>query len=123
MIGRAAVGANRRISVLVCLLRVLVSVPYESEVISGMGVGPLANECIFLCVSLAMIGKVGLDGLPKQVKTVMPEMDLGQEMHRRRFEETMSGFMHGSDVDDTQMSRMYEAQTLWDEYMAETASK
>ena len=71
----------------------------------------------------ATMGQVGVDGLPQQIKDVMPDMDLGQEKHRKRFEETISGFQHGRDIDEAQMTRMYQAQTLWDEYMAETASK
>ena len=62
-------------------------------------------------------------GLPQRVKEVLPEMDLGQESHRRRFEETINGFQHGRGMDSEAMGRMYEAQTLWDEYMAETASQ
>lgn len=50
-------------------------------------------------------------------------MDLGQEAHRRRFEDTINGFQHGGGIDSEAMGRMYEAQTLWDEYMAETTSQ
>lgn len=71
-----------------------------------------------------LAGQLGMAGLPKQVTEILPEMDLGQEAHRRRFEETINGFQHGgAAIDDDAMSRMYEAQTLWDEYMAESASK
>lgn len=63
-----------------------------------------------------------MDGLPKQLREVLPEMDLEQEAHRRRFVDTISGFQHGMDIDGDAMDRMYQAQTLWDEYMAETAS-
>eukprot|EP00904_Undaria_pinnatifida_P011366 jgi/Undpi1/735/HiC_scaffold_10.g04199.m1 len=72
---------------------------------------------------LYLINKVGMAGLPQRVKEVLPEMDLGQESHRRRFEETINGFQHGRGMDSEAMGRMYEAQTLWDEYMAETASQ
>lgn len=63
-----------------------------------------------------------MEGLPTKVRELLPEMDLGQEAHRRRFEETIGGFQHGGGIDDAAMTRLYEAQTLWDEYMAETTS-
>lgn len=63
-------------------------------------------------------------GLPKKMRDILPEMDLGQQAHRQRFEDTINGFQHGGAVmDPAAMRRLYEAQTLWDEYMAETASK
>lgn len=61
--------------------------------------------------------------MPKDIQAVMPEMDLSQERHRERFEESMRMFPHGTALDEAAMDRMYQAQTLWDEYMAETASK
>lgn len=67
--------------------------------------------------------QVGMAGLPKRIKDVLPEMDLGREAHRRRFEDTINGFQHGERIDSEAMGRMYEAQTLWDEYMAETTSQ
>lgn len=72
---------------------------------------------------LKLINRVGMEGLPKRIKEVLPEMDLGQEAHRRRFEDTINGFQHGEGIDSAAMGRMYEAQTLWDEYMAETTSQ
>lgn len=62
-------------------------------------------------------------GLPKRIKDILPEIDLDQEPHRRRFEDTIKGFQHGAGIDSEAMGRMYEAQTLWDEYMAETTSQ
>lgn len=49
-------------------------------------------------------------------------MDLGKEAHRKRFVDAINTF-HFTGMDEAAMSRMYEAQTLWDEYMAETASR
>lgn len=56
---------------------------------------------------------------------LLPEMDLGQVLHRQRFEDSINSFAgaHGGGMDIGAMDRMYQAQTLWDEYMAETASR
>lgn len=64
-----------------------------------------------------------MSGLPKRLRPILPEMDLGQEAHRLRFENAINAFPHGAALDADAMNRMYEAQTLWDEYMAESASR
>ncbi|CAN0444377.1 unnamed protein product, partial [Discosporangium mesarthrocarpum] len=69
-----------------------------------------------------LVSKVGLDGLPRELRQLLPEMDLGQTAHRHRFKEAMEAFPHG-ETDDATFQRMYESQTLWDEYMADTASR
>ena len=50
-------------------------------------------------------------------------MDLDNQAHRKRFEDAIRGFSHGAGIDAAAMNRMYEAQTLWDEYMAESTSR
>ncbi|CAN0046958.1 unnamed protein product, partial [Ectocarpus fasciculatus] len=66
---------------------------------------------------------VGIAGLPQRLLEVLPEMDLSNKAHRKRFEDAINGFQHGAGIDAAAMNRMYEAQTLWDEYMAESASR
>ncbi|CAN0343829.1 unnamed protein product [Ectocarpus sp. 12 AP-2014] len=72
---------------------------------------------------LHLINKVGIAGLPQRLQEVLPEMDLSNMAHRKRFEDAINGFQHGAGIDAAAMNRMYEAQTLWDEYMAESASR
>lgn len=67
-----------------------------------------------------LVVKNGLDGLPPSLKQLLPEVDLGDARHRLQFLSAMRA--NGHDADPTTMARMYEAQTLWDEYMAESAS-
>lgn len=67
--------------------------------------------------------QVGIAGLPDRLQEILPEMDLGNQAHRKRFEDAIRGFQHGAGIDAEAMNRMYEAQTLWDEYMAESASR
>ncbi|CAM9316161.1 unnamed protein product, partial [Hapterophycus canaliculatus] len=72
---------------------------------------------------LHLINKVGIAGLPDRLREVLPEMDLDNQAHRKRFEDAIKGFQHGAGIDAAAMNRMYEAQTLWDEYMADSASR
>ncbi|CAM9891242.1 unnamed protein product, partial [Sphacelaria rigidula] len=74
---------------------------------------------------LYLVNKVGIEKLPKRIMALLPEMDLGQVLHRQRFEDSINSFAgaHGGGMDIGAMDRMYQAQTLWDEYMAETASR
>lgn len=69
------------------------------------------------------LSQVGIAGLPQRLQEILPEMDLDNKAHRKRFEDAISGFSHGAGIDAAAMNRMYEAQTLWDEYMAESASR
>lgn len=61
--------------------------------------------------------------MPLRLLEVLPEMDLSNKAHRKRFEDAINSFQHGAGIDAAAMNRMYEAQTLWDEYMAESASR
>lgn len=66
---------------------------------------------------------MGIAGLPQRLQEILPEMDLDNQAHRKRFDDTIRSFSHGAGIDDAAMNRMYEAQTLWDEYMAESTSR
>lgn len=71
----------------------------------------------------AGLPQVGIAGLPRRLQDLLPEMDLGNQAHRMRFEDAIRGFQHGDGIDSAAMNRMYEAQTLWDEYMADSTSR
>ena len=71
-----------------------------------------------------LVGLEGYDGLPSQLKSLMPALDLDNKQHRQQFIEAITGAgstdEHNTKSDSLQ--RMYEAQTLWDEYMAESSA-
>lgn len=87
---------------------------------------------------VAAVARGGLDSLPASVVPYLPEMDLGNRAHFTRFAAKMAamgGAAHhtgGGDgggggggsprFDPTVLRHYYEAETLWDEYMAESAA-
>lgn len=68
-----------------------------------------------------LVSAVGFEQLPGQIKKLMPEVDFNVESHLQYFVQSMRGSTHMSESSES-FRRMYEAQTLWDEYMAESAS-
>jgi uncharacterized iron-regulated protein len=70
----------------------------------------------------ALVGEQGLDNVPKKLKTFLPEIDLKNTKHREQFEAAIGAFGGHGNVKSDAFNRMYEVQTLWDEYMAESAS-
>lgn len=87
------------------------------------------------------VAKVGVDGLSETERAKLPELNLDDEQHRAWFEAIMSGHPHSAhgeghgegdgaphhDGDAAEMKaqadRIYSAQVLWDESMAESAAK
>jgi len=71
---------------------------------------------------VSMVGKYGVDALPADFAPYLPEMDLHNATHYQRFTDALAaaGASHGSRVPQEKLAKMYEAQTLWDEYMAES---
>ena len=69
-----------------------------------------------------LVGQVGLVNLPPKLKRLLPDVDLGVTKHREQFEAAIGAFGGHSDMKEEAFSRMYQVQTLWDEYMAESAS-
>ena len=61
----------------------------------------------------------GLDNLPPELKALLPPVDLSVTQHKENFFASMDRHLHGAD--QQKMERMYETQTLWDEYMSESA--
>lgn len=79
------------------------------------------------------VSKKGLKSLPDWLQPLLPEVDLSQMRHRRRFEDMMRMSVEdaasrmseplGSYSPRPGLDKMYESQTLWDEYMADTARR
>lgn len=82
----------------------------------------------------------GIDGLPPDEKAQLPELDLNNKAHRAWFDATMeqmggaSAHQHEKKSDDDKAEeapkmempsadRIYTAQVVWDETMADTATK
>ena len=83
------------------------------------------------------VSRVGLSGLRPELRQMLPDVDLTNSDHRRRFAEAIGSVMpqidrplaavaggavagdamHGP-MDSGDFERMYEAMTLWDEFMA-----
>jgi len=71
-----------------------------------------------------VVRRIGLNSLPQELATNLPEIDLSNKKHRKRFMDIMEMFggVHGS-LPPGALDRLYEAQTLWDEYMAESVAQ
>lgn len=80
-----------------------------------------------------MVSRSGWQNAPSWLTSALPELDLSKQRHRRRFEDMLTkpledavsgwplpleGFRPRADLDN-----MYDAQTLWDEYMAKSCFK
>lgn len=63
----------------------------------------------------------GVDGLDAEERAMLPELDLGDERHRRWFESIFQGAGHPLKADE--VAGFYRAQVLWDESMAERTVK
>jgi uncharacterized iron-regulated protein len=67
----------------------------------------------------------GLDKIPSSLQSLLPEVDLSNSEHKARFFSAISnadGHSMSNHGDETAMQHIYESQSLWDEYMAESAS-
>ncbi|KAG5178974.1 hypothetical protein JKP88DRAFT_350109 [Tribonema minus] len=71
---------------------------------------------------VSMVSKQGLDGLPRELRPLLPDMDLHNERHRQRFDSAIAAVAAVHPVSGDALARMYQAQTLWDEYMSESAA-
>ena len=77
-----------------------------------------------------LVSQMGLENVPKALRDLLPEMDLTNQSHLARFTANMgisthsSGpGNHGFSIQSEAFQRYYQAATLWDEYMAESASQ
>ncbi len=77
-----------------------------------------------------VVRQLGLEHLPADLRRRLPEVvDLSNAAHREDFLATMRYFAQfhggsgsGGGIPEEALEKLYEAQTLWDEYMAESAS-
>ncbi len=67
------------------------------------------------------VGRKGLGGLSLAERLELPEIDLELPGHRELFLENLGG-AHGAHGGEG-FERMYQAMTLWDEFMAESAAR
>lgn len=75
-----------------------------------------------------MVTRVGIDGLPKELREVLPDVDLDVEKHREQFYASIQASHNIQDkvhsqLDGRTLEHMYQTQTLWDEYMSESAAQ
>jgi uncharacterized iron-regulated protein len=63
------------------------------------------------------IAALGLAGLSEKDQRKIPELDRSQASHRQLFDALMAGHPHGDP------EKMYEAQLVWDEKMAQSAAQ
>jgi len=68
-----------------------------------------------------LVSQRGLENLPHQLLDLLPEIDLTNASHRARFEVSING-AHGG-MNDEMKWKYYQTVALWDEYMAESASR
>lgn len=71
-----------------------------------------------------LISANGFDQLEPSLRRLLPKMDLANLKHRQQFVEAIQSSSAGShELAEKSMQKLYEAQTLWDEYMSETAAR
>jgi uncharacterized iron-regulated protein len=68
-----------------------------------------------------MTSQLGYANLPNRLKEVLPDVDLNVQKHKDQFYALIGGHGEGQ-RNIAALERMYETQTLWDEYMAESAA-
>lgn len=68
-----------------------------------------------------LVSEVGMNKIPAKLRDLLPEIDLNVESHKQRFIANIGGGSHFAQ-DPSQLERLYETQTLWDEYMSESAA-
>ncbi|CAK9108340.1 unnamed protein product [Durusdinium trenchii] len=83
--------------------------------------------------AVLVVSRGGLEAAPEWLREQLPPLDLTQEKHRRRFEDMLRmpledavGRMSlplSNWSPKQELNKMYQAQVLWDEYMANTAAK
>jgi uncharacterized iron-regulated protein len=66
------------------------------------------------------VGAHGLNALPANVLALLPKVDIENTAHRSQFEKLLDDSGHFS-IPPPKMQTMYEAQCLWEDYMADSA--
>lgn len=67
-----------------------------------------------------LVSSLGIAQLPADLKPFLPSVDISNQEHRSQFLRLVGA--HGGASDDPGLERMYEAQCLWDDYMADSAA-
>jgi len=70
-----------------------------------------------------LVGQSGLASLPLSLVALLPEMDLSVAKHKQAFLSAIGGDNSHGPEGGSSLDHFYEAQVLWDEYMAESAAK
>lgn len=84
--------------------------------------------------AIQIVSRGGLDGLPDWLRPLLPELDLSQKKHRRRFEDMLRMPLEDAVArmrlpvgegggPKPELDRMYQAQVVWDEFMADSARR
>jgi uncharacterized iron-regulated protein len=68
-----------------------------------------------------LVGSYGLMNMPNELKSLLPTIDLTNRAHKSQFLRLIGA--HGDAMNEIGMQRMYEAQCLWDDYMADSVVK
>ena len=69
-----------------------------------------------------LVSEVGMAKIPDKLRAVLPDIDLNVKSHKQRFIANIGDASHFVN-DPSQLDRLYETQTLWDEYMSESAAQ
>ena len=71
-----------------------------------------------------LVGERGLEGLSQRQRAMLPSMNLDNTKHRDQFVSAISGGGPEAHtvISHERMQHLYEAQTLWEEYMSETCA-
>lgn len=81
-------------------------------------------KCLALNAPRALVRGLrqrGVDGLSADERAQLPELDLGDELHRAWFEKVFSS--SGHPLKPEELAGFYRAQVLWDEAMASRAAQ
>ena len=68
-----------------------------------------------------LVSSLGISNIPGDLKPYLPPVDTSNAAHRSQFLRLVGAHREG--LDDPGLERMYEAQCLWDDYMADTAAR
>ena len=69
------------------------------------------------------VSEFGFEAIPGNLKLKLPTLDLSNDIHRSQFAKAIGlGFGAHGKINGALFQKLYESQTLWDEYMAESAS-
>ena len=65
------------------------------------------------------VAREGLEALDESMRAELPELDLEDDAHREMVMAALEGHTHGGEMDPAAIERLYAAQVVWDETMAQ----